>query len=168
MTYFEMEGARESSVFDMPLYLPARMRVGGHASLPTRERRSRDACMVNMDSLVFMPWIVNVCKHCRRDEAIASREFIGSKGKKQGACFSSHTCSVITLLLERKFFFFHFRLCRMKRFGTSHIFCHTTRFRKGRGERPLIIILLTHILHEYPSHLLLLMGRGLTDFLGGF
>ena len=49
-------------------------------------------------------------------------------------------------------FFFHFRLCRMKRFGTSHIFCHTTRFRKDRGERPLTIILLTHILHEYPSH----------------
>jgi hypothetical protein len=59
----KMVFVRKSSVFDMPLYLPARMRVGGHASLPTRERRSRDACMVNMDSLVLMPWIVNVRKH---------------------------------------------------------------------------------------------------------
>ena len=101
MTYFEMEGARESSVFDMPLYLPARMRVGGRMHLGLHGKGDRDACMVNMDSLVFMPWIVNVCKHCRRDEAIVSREFIGSKGKKQGACFGSHICSVVTLLLER-------------------------------------------------------------------
>ena len=58
-----MEGARESSLFDMPLYLPARMRVGGRMHLGLHGKGDRDACMVNMDSLVLMPWIVNVRKH---------------------------------------------------------------------------------------------------------